>query len=48
MTRPVPEPRTRDIVRRSVADQLLGALDDLVARHRALACRTSTSSCTPS
>jgi hypothetical protein len=37
MTRPVPEPRTRDTVRRSIADQLLGALDDLVARHRALA-----------
>jgi hypothetical protein len=37
MTRPVPEPRTRDTVRRSIADQLLGALDDIVARHRALA-----------
>ena len=28
---------TRDAVRRSIADQLLEALDDLVARHRALA-----------
>jgi hypothetical protein len=36
MTRPVPTP-TRDSVRRSIADQLLGALDALVARHRALA-----------
>jgi hypothetical protein len=36
MTRPVPAP-TRDTVRRSIADQLLGALDELVARHRALA-----------
>jgi hypothetical protein len=36
MTRPVPAP-TRDTVRRSIADQLLGALDDLVTRHRALA-----------
>jgi hypothetical protein len=35
MTRPVP--RTRDSVRRSIADQLLSALDDLVVRHRALA-----------
>ena len=35
MTRPVPV--TRDTVRRSIADQLLGALDELVARHRALA-----------
>jgi hypothetical protein len=32
----VPAP-TRDAVRRSIADQLLGALDELVARHRALA-----------
>lgn len=30
---------TRDTVRRSIADQLLGALDDLVTRHRALALR---------
>ena len=29
--------RPRDAVRRSVADQLLGALDELVTRHRALA-----------
>ena len=36
MTRPV-SPVTRDSVRRSIADQLLGALDELVARHRALA-----------
>ena len=36
MTRPVPVP-TRDTIRRSIADQLLGALDELVARHRALA-----------
>ena len=35
MTRPIPP--TRDTVRRSIADQLLGALDELVARHRALA-----------
>jgi hypothetical protein len=35
MTRPIP--RTRDTVRRSIADELLGALDDLVTRHRALA-----------
>jgi hypothetical protein len=35
MTRPTP--RTRDTVRRSIADELLGALDDLVTRHRALA-----------
>ncbi len=34
MTRPSP---TRDSVRRSIADQLLVALDQLVARHRALA-----------
>jgi hypothetical protein len=33
MTRPAP---TRDTVRRSIADQLLTALDELVARHRAL------------
>jgi hypothetical protein len=33
MTRPAP---TRDNVRRSIADQLLTALDELVARHRAL------------
>ena len=32
-----PAAPTRDTVRRSIADQLLGALDDLVARHRALA-----------
>jgi len=37
MTRPTSEPRTRDTVRRSIADQLLGSLDALVARHRALA-----------
>jgi hypothetical protein len=37
MTRP--SPVTRDTVRRSIADQLLGALDELVARHRALALR---------
>ena len=37
MTRPTPEPRTRDTVHRSIADQLLVALDQLVARHRALA-----------
>jgi hypothetical protein len=36
MTQPVPPP-TRDGVRRSIADELLGALDALVARHRALA-----------
>ena len=36
MTRPVPA-LTRDSVRRSIADQLLVALDQLVARHRALA-----------
>ena len=36
MTRPTPAP-TRETVRRSIADQLLGALDELVARHRALA-----------
>ena len=35
MTRPTPAP-TRDTVRRSIADQLLTALDALVARHRAL------------
>ena len=34
MTRPSP---TRDSVRRSIADQLLVALDQLVTRHRALA-----------
>jgi len=34
MTRPSP---TRDSVRRSIVDQLLVALDQLVARHRALA-----------
>lgn len=28
---------TRETVRRSIADELLSALDDLVARHRALA-----------
>ena len=32
--RPAP---TRDTVRRSIADRLLGALDELVTRHRALA-----------
>jgi hypothetical protein len=36
MTRPLPAP-TRDDIRRSIADRLLGALDDLVVRHRALA-----------
>ena len=35
MTRPAPQ--ARDSVRRSIADQLLVALDALVARHRALA-----------
>lgn len=35
MTRPLPA--TRDTVRRSIADQLLGSLDALVTRHRALA-----------
>ena len=35
MTRPAPQ--TCDSVRRSIADQLLVALDALVARHRALA-----------
>ena len=29
--------RPRDNIRRSIADQLLGALDELVTRHRALA-----------
>ena len=37
MTRPVPVAPTRDDVRRSIADQLLGALDELVTRHRGLA-----------
>jgi len=32
-----PSSGTRDTVRRSIADQLLGALDELVVRHRALA-----------
>jgi hypothetical protein len=36
MTRPIPAP-TRDTVRRSIADELLAALDALVVRHRALA-----------
>ena len=35
----IPARPTRDAVRRSIADQLLGALDELVARHRALALR---------
>lgn len=35
MIRPVAP--TRDTVRQSIADQLLEALDHLVARHRALA-----------
>jgi hypothetical protein len=35
MTRPIPAP-TRDSIRQSIADQLLTALDALVARHRAL------------
>ena len=35
MTRPIPAP-SRDTVRRSIADQLLTALDELVVRHRAL------------
>ena len=36
MTRPLPAP-TRDGLRRSIADELLEALDKLVTRHRALA-----------
>jgi hypothetical protein len=35
LTRPYPAP-TRDTVRRSIADELLTALDALVSRHRAL------------
>ena len=36
-SRPAP---TRESVRRSIADQLLEALEGLVARHRALALRS--------
>lgn len=34
-----PSPYTHDTARRSIADNLLSALDDLVTRHRALALR---------
>ena len=37
MTRPTVPAPTRDTVRRSIADQLLESLDQLVTRHRALA-----------
>jgi hypothetical protein len=37
MTRPVTTAPTRDTVRRTIADRLLVALEELVARHRALA-----------